>query len=115
MADPDCLFCKMASGQIPVEKLYDDDRAFAIRDIHPIAPTHILIIPKEHIPTASDIGPENAALLARLFSIAKALAQREGIDTSGYRLAINCGPDAGMSIYHLHMHMLGGHTLGPAA
>ncbi len=109
----DCLFCNMASGKMAVDKLYDDDLVFVIRDIHPRAPVHVLVIPKEHIPTAAHVRSEHAVTLARLFEAANRIAEQEGVAQSGYRLAINCGPAAGMTIYHLHLHVLGGRTLGP--
>ncbi len=108
-----CLFCRMVSGEIPVEKLYDDDLVFAIRDINPRAPVHILVIPKEHIPHAQQIAAPHGATLARMIAAANAVARVEGIQRSGYRLAFNVLGDAGMTIDHLHLHMIGGRTLGP--
>ncbi len=108
----DCLFCKMASGAIDVPKLHDDDLVFAIRDINPRAPVHILIIPKHHIPDARDVQDSHAAALARMFVVARTLAEADGIASRGYRLAFNIGEDAGMTIPHLHMHLLGGRHLG---
>jgi histidine triad (HIT) family protein len=109
---PDCLFCNMASGAMDVPKLYDDDLVFAIRDINPRAPVHLLIIPKEHIPDAHTAGDPHAAVLGRMFAVASALAAGEGLDRRGYRIAFNVGEDAGMTIPHLHMHVLGGRKLG---
>jgi histidine triad (HIT) family protein len=109
----DCLFCKMSSGAIDAPKLHEDDLVFAIRDINPRAPTHILIIPRQHIADAREVTDAHAAVLARTFTVARALADSEGVLTSGYRLAFNVGDDAGMTIHHLHMHLLGGHPLGP--
>lgn len=109
----ECLFCNMGSGQTPVAKLHDDERVFAIRDIHPRAPVHFMVIPKEHIPTAVDIGPEHGSLLAHMIGVANELAQREGIADRGYRLALNVREQGGQVIYHLHLHVLGGRRLGP--
>lgn len=109
----DCLFCKMADGEIPTDPLYDDDLVFAIRDINPRAPVHVLIIPKEHIPTAKEIQGEHGPLLSRMFTAATQVAKEEGLAGDGYRLAFNVGDAAGMTIYHLHMHMVGGRQLGP--
>jgi histidine triad (HIT) family protein len=113
MATADCLFCRMASGAMEVPKLYEDDLVFSIRDINPRAPVHFMVIPREHIPTAADIRDQHGPLLARMFQVAHKVAQEEGIADSGYRLAFNYLRDAGMTIYHLHLHILGGHRLGP--
>jgi histidine triad (HIT) family protein len=112
-AQPGCLFCRMASGAMDVPKLYDDERIFVIRDINPRAPVHLLVIPKQHVPTAADVGPEHSELLAAMFHAATAAAASEGLAERGYRLAFNVGNDAGMAIWHLHMHVLGGRPLGP--
>ncbi len=109
----DCLFCNMAEGKTQVDKLHDDDLVFSIRDIHPRAPVHVMVIPKQHIPTATDLTDEHGPLLGRLFEVAAQVARREGLDERGYRLAFNVGEQAGMTISHLHLHMLGGRPLGP--
>ncbi len=109
----DCLFCQMVQGEIPTDPLYEDDLVFAIRDIHPRAPVHFMVIPKEHIPTAMEIRGEHGPLLSRMFTSAVRVAREEGLAESGYRLAFNVGPDAGMTIYHLHLHCVGGRPLGP--
>jgi histidine triad (HIT) family protein len=109
----ECLFCDMGSGKMSVNKLHDDDRVFAIRDIHPRAPVHFMVIPKEHIPSAVEIGQEHGALLAHMIQVANRLAQSEGIADKGYRLALNVGEYGGQTIYHIHMHVLGGRRLGP--
>ncbi|MSQ61649.1 MAG: HIT domain-containing protein [Dehalococcoidia bacterium] len=111
MAD-DCLFCRMATVAMDVPKLYEDDLVFAIRDINPRAPVHVIIIPKRHITTARDLAESDGPLLARMLTVANRVAEAEGVGASGYRLAINCGEDAGMTIFHLHLHLLGGHALG---
>jgi histidine triad (HIT) family protein len=109
----DCLFCNMASGEMDVPKLHEDDLCFAIRDINPRAPTHLLLIPREHIPSAREIPHDRALLLARMIGVANKLAQDEGIHERGFRLTFNVGEDGGQTIYHLHLHVLGGRALGP--
>jgi histidine triad (HIT) family protein len=107
-----CIFCRIASGDLPSEILYQDEEVIAIRDINPQAPTHILIMPKAHIPSIADVTYEQGALLARLVYAANLLAKREGVAEEGYRLIINCGSDAGQAVLHLHFHLLGGRQLG---
>ena len=107
----DCLFCRMASGAIPVAKVHEDDLVFAIRDINPQAPTHILVMPVAHVASAADITADDAALLGRLFSVAADLARVEGLG-NGWRLVSNVGPDGGQSVPHLHVHLLGGREMG---
>ncbi len=109
---PDCLFCNMSSGAMDVPKLHDDDLVFAIRDINPRAPVHILIIPKEHIADARDVSERHGPAIARMVSVARDLAGADGLLERGYRLAFNIGEDAGMTIPHLHMHLIGGRHLG---
>ncbi len=109
----DCLFCDMVQGAVPVDKLYEDDLVFAIRDIHPRAPVHFMVIPKEHIATAMEIRREHGPLLTRMFTTAAEVAREERLAERGYRLAFNVGRDAGMTIYHLHLHCVGGRPLGP--
>jgi histidine triad (HIT) family protein len=108
----DCLFCGMVEGNVPVDKLYEDDLVLAILDINPRAPVHFMIIPKEHIPTAKDVKGEHGPLLSRMFTAANRVAKDEGVYESGYRLAFNVGDDAGMTVHHLHLHCLGGRMLG---
>jgi histidine triad (HIT) family protein len=103
----------MAAGEIPVPRLAESPLAFAIRDINPRAPVHLLIIPNEHIPTAADIDSAHGPILADMFAVATSAARAEGVAESGYRLAFNVGADAGMTIPHLHLHLLGGRPLGP--
>ena len=109
----DCLFCRMAEGEVPTDPLYDDDLVFSIRDINPRAPVHFMVIPKEHIPTAKDVRGEHGPLITRMITAAARVAAEEGIGGSGYRLAFNVGDDAGMTIPHLHLHCLGGRRLAP--
>jgi len=109
----DCLFCTIARGTMKVDKLYEDELVFSIRDIHPRAPVHVMVISKEHIPTATELTDEHGPLLGRLFAAAAKVAQQEGLHERGYRLAFNVGDHAGMTISHLHLHMVGGRPLGP--
>jgi histidine triad (HIT) family protein len=112
MAD-DCLFCRMARGAAQVPKVQEDDLVFSIKDIHPRAPTHVMIIPKQHIATARHLGPEHGQLLAHMFATATQIAKDLGVSERGYRLTFNVGDEGGQTIYHLHLHLLGGRRLGP--
>ena len=109
----DTIFGKMVRGDIPVERLHDDEHCIAIRDIHPRAPVHFMVIPKEHIPTAADIEERHGPLLTKMIAVANEVAHREGTGERGYRLAVNVGRGGGQLIKHVHMHVLGGRTLGP--
>ena len=106
----DCLFCRIIAGEIPSNKVYEDDLVYAFRDIAPQAPTHILVIPKAHLSGVSDITPENSALVAHIFEVIPQIAAAEGL-TGGYRVVSNCGADAGQTVPHLHFHILGGKAL----
>ncbi len=106
----DCLFCKIVSGDIPSEKVYEDHAVLAFRDINPQAPTHILVIPKCHIPSVNGVCGDNSALVAHIFEVIPQIAQSEGL-TNGYRVVSNCGADAGQTVPHLHFHILGGREL----
>ncbi len=108
----DTLFTKIINHEIPADVLYQDDRATAFRDIHPQAPTHVLIVPNKPIPSVNEVSEEDEAVLGHLFVVARNLAQEEGIAANGYRLLINCGQHGGQEVYHLHMHLLGGRPLG---
>jgi histidine triad (HIT) family protein len=106
----DCLFCKIAAGSIPCQKVDETEQVLAFRDINPQAPTHVLLIPKEHVAeSASDLGAQHAGLLAELFLLASKIAKREGL--RGWRLVTNVGPEAGQSVFHLHLHLLGGRPM----
>ena len=107
-----CLFCKIAAGIIPSTKVYEDDQVLAFRDIAPMAPTHILVIPKAHIPSADGVTPENSAVVAHIFEVIPQIARAENLE-NGYRIISNCGEDAGQTVPHLHFHILGGHKLNP--
>ena len=106
----DCLFCKIIAGDIPSTKVYEDETVFAFRDINPQAPTHILVIPKAHIPGCNGVTADNSAVVAHIFEVIPQIAQAEGL-VNGYRVVSNCGPDAGQTVPHLHFHILGGKTL----
>ena len=105
-----CLFCKIVGGQIPSTKVYEDETVLAFRDIAPQAPTHILVIPKCHIPSVDGITPENSAVVAHIFEVIPQIAAAEKL-SGGYRVVSNCGADAGQTVNHLHFHILGGKTL----
>lgn len=108
----DCLFCKIVAGDVPSEKVLETDRVYAFRDIQPQAPTHVLVIPKEHVTNAADLTADHAELLGDVFTAANAVAAQEGIAESGYRLVFNVGDDALNSVPHLHLHVVGGRQLG---
>ena len=103
----DCIFCKIIAGEIPSTRVYEDETVFAFRDIAPQAPTHILVVPKEHIQDTDGINAGNAALVAHIFQVIPTIAKAEGL-TNGYRVVTNCGADAGQTVPHLHFHILGG-------
>jgi len=107
----DCIFCQIVAGKIPSEILYQDEKIIAFRDINPQAPTHLLFIPREHIPSLAHITQAESPLMAHMVSIANQLAKREGVSESGYRLVINCGKEGGQLVPHLHLHLLGGRHL----
>ncbi len=105
-----CLFCKIVAGEIPSTKVYEDEKVLAFRDIAPQAPTHILVIPKAHIPSVNAVTEENSAVVAHIFTVIPRIAAAEGL-TGGYRVVSNCGDDAGQTVHHLHFHILGGKKL----
>ena len=106
----DCLFCKIAAGSIPSTKVYEDETVYAFRDIAPMAPTHILVIPKTHMASVNDVTAENSGVVAHIFEVIPQIAAAEGL-TGGYRVVSNCGADAGQTVFHLHFHILGGQEL----
>jgi len=103
-----CIFCKIVQNEAPANIVYRDGQVTAFRDIHPAAPTHILIVPNRHIDSVNDLRPEDEALIGHLHTVAGQLAKQEGIAESGYRLITNTGPNAGQTVFHLHLHLLGG-------
>ena len=107
-----CLFCDIASGKIPSRKAHEDDHVLAFHDIHPQAPSHVLVIPKKHIASLVDLGEGDDALVGRVVRTGAELSRKLGLHERGFRLVFNCGDDAGYSVYHLHMHLVGGRKLG---
>ena len=107
----DCIFCKIAGGEVPSDILHQDDRVIVIRDINPQAPVHLLIMPREHTASLRDITDANASLMGHMVLVANRMAEREGLAEKGYRLAINCGDEGGQTVGHLHAHLLGGRQL----
>ena len=107
----DCLFCKMVSRAIPSNIVFENDSVLAFRDIDPKAPTHILVIPKKHIQSINELGPDDQSLAGEILLAAKTIAKAEGIETSGFRTVFNTNDDGGQTIFHIHMHMLGGRRL----
>lgn len=103
----DCIFCAIAKGEIPSEKVYEDDKILAFKDLSPQAPVHVLIIPKEHIKCALDVTPENSDIIAHIFEKIPEIAKSQGLG-EGFRIINNCGESAGQSVHHLHFHLLGG-------
>jgi histidine triad (HIT) family protein len=111
-ADPHCLFCRIVAGSVPSAQLYHDDDVIAFRDLNPQAPTHALVIPRRHISGIDAVQPTDGPLLAAMVRAANVVAQAEGIAATGYRLIWNVGQDAGQSVFHLHLHLLGGRPIG---
>lgn len=104
----DCLFCKILNGDIPADVVYESDTALAFRDINPQAPKHVLIVPRKHVASMNDLAADDAQTVGALFLAAKQIAADEGIADSGYRVTMNCGEGAGQSVFHIHLHLLGG-------
>jgi histidine triad (HIT) family protein len=108
----DCLFCKMVNGEIKPDVVYEDDAVLAFSDVNPQAPTHVLVIPKQHIATTNDLNAGNVELVGKMYLAAKQVAADAGISASGYRAVMNCNAGAGQSVYHIHLHVLGGRPMG---
>jgi histidine triad (HIT) family protein len=111
MSSADCLFCKIVAGDIPAEIIYESESAIAFRDINPQAPTHVLIIPRQHIATINDLDDGDEATVGHLFKAAKEIAAAEGFADVGYRVVMNCNEAAGQTVFHIHLHLLGGRPL----
>ncbi len=111
MTDSDCIFCKIAGGEIPSDPVYSDEQFYAFRDINPGAPTHVLIIPRKHIAHITDAGPEHRDLLGDMLLRANEIAVQEGLTEKGFRYVLNCGEWGGQSVFHIHLHILGGRAL----
>ena len=108
----DCIFCKIISGDIPATKVYEDDEILAFKDIHPVAPVHILIIPKKHISSLINLTQEDELLIGKIYTCINKIAKENGISEKGFRVVANCGSDGGQEVRHLHFHLLGGKKLG---
>jgi histidine triad (HIT) family protein len=106
----DCLFCKIVAGELPSEAVYQDKHVYAFRDINPLAPTHVLIVPRRHIASLREVQDGDGDILGRLLLAASQIAEQEGLP-NGYRVLTNVGPDSGQVVFHLHFHLLGGHKL----
>ncbi|MCL0058087.1 histidine triad nucleotide-binding protein [Dehalococcoidia bacterium] len=106
-----CVFCQIISGEIPGEMLHQDDEIVAFRDVNPQAPIHILIVPRKHVASLSELKDKDLPILGKMAGVARQLAEVEGVSERGYRLVINCGPEGGQVVPHLHMHLLGGRRL----
>lgn len=111
MSDSDCLFCKILSGDIPADIVYESDAAIAFRDINPQAPTHVLVIPRKHIATINDLDESDKDIVGSLYLAARDIAQQEGMAEEGYRAVMNCNAGAGQTVFHIHLHVLGGRPL----
>ncbi len=108
----DCIFCKIVAGDIPADIIYEDEDVLVFRDLNPQAPTHALVIPRCHIPTLNDLRPEDAQLVGKMSLAATTVARQEGIADEGYRVVFNCNAGAGQTVFHIHMHVLGGRPMG---
>ena len=108
----DCLFCKMVSGEITPDTVYEDDDVLAFRDISPQAPTHVLVIPKQHVSTLNHLDSANAELIGKMMLAAVEVAEKEGFAEQGYRTVMNCNADGGQTVFHIHLHLLGGRVMG---
>jgi histidine triad (HIT) family protein len=111
--DSECIFCRIVSGEIPGDRVYENDTVVAFRDIQPLAPTHVLIVPREHISSVSDLRDDDGAIAGALLLAARVVADQEGLTENGYRVVTNTGPWAGQTVDHIHLHVLGGRQLGP--
>ncbi|MBS1789307.1 MAG: histidine triad nucleotide-binding protein [Acidobacteria bacterium] len=111
MSESNCLFCRIVAGQIPSTKVYEDEHSFAFRDINPQAPVHVLLIPKKHIASLNEAGSDDHAALGHLMLVAGKIASQEGIADDGYRVVANTGADAGQTVFHIHLHVIGGRPM----
>lgn len=107
----DCIFCKIAAGDIPAEKIYEDDTVVAFRDLNPQAPTHVLVIPRKHIATLNDLDAGDEAIVGRMVGAAREVAAAEGLADAGYRTVMNCNEAGGQTVFHIHLHLLGGRMM----
>lgn len=111
-AEAPCLFCRIASGEIPSRRVHEDPEIVAFEDVNPQAPVHVLVVPRAHIPTLNDLDPAAAALAGRIVMVGREVARKKGLAGRGYRLVWNCLEEAGQSVFHLHLHVLGGRPMG---
>jgi histidine triad (HIT) family protein len=111
MLGNECVFCKIVAGELPADKVYQDEWVTAFRDIHPLAPTHILIVPNKHLTSTNDLTDDHTAMAGRMLTLVPQLAKKEGIEERGYRLIMNTGPDGNQVVMHVHLHLLGGHPM----
>jgi histidine triad (HIT) family protein len=107
----DCVFCRIVAGEAHGEILYQDGQVTVFRDIHPVAPTHVLVVPNKHIATVNDLIVEDEPLIGHMFSVARLIAEQEGVNETGYRLIVNTNAHAGQMVYHLHLHVIGGQRM----
>jgi histidine triad (HIT) family protein len=107
-----CLFCKIIGGEIPAKKIFEDDRCVAIRDVNPQAPSHVLVLPRKHVATMNDLAAEDEGLAGHLLRVGAQIAKQEAIDQEGYRLVFNTNANAGQTVFHIHLHVLGGRVMG---
>ena len=108
----DCIFCKIINKELPSTVVYEDKEILAFRDINPVTPVHVLVIPKKHISNLNEVEPEDEAVIGKIYNVIKQIAKKEGIAEKGYRIIVNCGEDGGQEVGHLHFHILGGKKLG---
>jgi histidine triad (HIT) family protein len=108
----DCIFCKIVSGDIPAQKVFENEHVVGFKDLNPVAPLHVLVIPKKHISTINDIEQEDAELVGQMYLAAKQIAADNGLSERGYRTTMNCNADAGQTVFHIHLHLLGGRAMG---
>lgn len=108
----DCIFCKIINKELPSTVVYEDEQILAFKDINPVTPVHILVIPKKHISNLNEVEPEDEAVIGKIYTVIKQIAKKEGIAEKGYRIIVNCGEDGGQEVGHLHFHILGGKKLG---
>ena len=107
----DCVFCKMVSGEIATDRVYEDEEVLAFRDIDPQAPTHVLVIPKQHVATLNDLEPHSVGLIGKIVYAAAQVAKQEGVSAAGYRTVLNCNAQGGQSVFHIHLHLMGGRPM----
>lgn len=110
--ESECIFCKIVSGEIPAEKIHEDAHALVFKDIHPIAPVHLLVIPKKHLRSLDEISADELNIMEKLYATVQTTVKKLGLEKTGYRTILNTGPDSGQIVFHLHLHILGGRKLG---